>query len=405
MNALHTARPRRASLTPLLLVALVAFAACGGSEPEVADEAERAPLVLASTDVTRIERGPISAGIAITGTLAPYRVVDVKAQVSGTLGSVRFQEGDRVGQGTTLATIDAEGIRSQAASTRAGVSGAQAAVAAAEAQLALAREQAASAAFLFEEGAMSRLDNEAAKAQVEAAEAQVAAARSQVASAQSQATGASEQAGRTVVRAPIDGAVSERFVEVGEAVNPGQSLFTVVNTSALELAGQVSVDAAARIRVGDPVEFTIDAYPGQRFTGTVARIEPTADASTRQIGVYLRLSNPGTLVGGLFATGVVISNTIEEALLVPESAVREGDGTAYLLVVDGDVIARRPVTVETRDATRGLVAVRGQIAADATVIVSPTTDTVSGVRVRLAGDRAASSAAAPVSTTVLPDSE
>ena len=278
-----------------------------------------------------------------------------------------------------------------------------------------------------EEGAdLERLDNETAQAQVEAAEAQlasaraqvvsaqsqvtasqsqVAASRSQVANAQSQATGASEQAepdDRPLRR--WTGTVSERLVEPGEAVSPGQSLFTVVNTSALELAGQVSVDAAARIRVGDPVEFTIDAYPGDRFGGTVARIEPTADASTRQIGVYLRLSNPGPLVGGLFATGTVISNTIEDALLVPESAVREGDGTAYLLLVDGDTIQQRPVTIEARDETRGLVAVRGEITAGTTVIVSPTTDTVSGVRVRLAGDRAAGSAssAAPVSPTVPP---
>src|SRR5690606_32809768 len=186
---------------------------------------------------------------------------------------------------------------------------------AAEAQVALARRQYESARTLYEAGAMSQIEFQSSEAQLEAAQAQLEAA-------QAQATGAGEQAARTVVRAPISGAVSVKLVELGEAVNPGQSLFTVVNTSALELAGRVGVDQAARIAVGAPVEFRIDAYPGQTFRGAVARIQPTADPATRQVGVFLRLDNPGDLVGGLFATGTVVSETMEDALLVPASALR-----------------------------------------------------------------------------------
>lgn len=394
MNAFSFRVPRRAALA----LAAVAFAVapltgCGGSDEPAEVVAEPRELVLAPSDVASVARGSISAGVTFTGSLDPYRVVDVKAQVSGTIGSIRAQEGDRVGDGAVLATIMAEGIQSQAASTRAGVSGAQAGVAAAEAQLALARQQADSAELLFNEGAMSRLDYQAAQAQVEAAEAQVAAARSQVAAARSQATGAGEQAARTVVRAPIAGAVSARRVELGEAVNPGQSLFTVVNTSALELNGRVGVDQAARIAVGAPVEFRLDAYPGQTFRGTVARIQPTADPATRQVGVFLRLDNPGPLVGGLFATGTVVSETVEDALLVPATALREADGVAYVLAVEGGVIQRRQVAVVARDPARGVVALSGGLDAGDTVIVAPTTDTVAGASVRTTG------AAAPVPTT------
>ena len=90
-------------------------------------------------------------------------------------------------------------------------------------------------------------------------------------------------------------------------------------------------------------------------------------------------------VGGLFATGTVVSETLEEALLVPATALREADGTAYVLAVEGGVIRRRPVTVIARDPARGVVAVNGDLEAGETVIVAPTTDTVAGARVRTAG--------------------
>src|SRR5690606_25830013 len=250
--------PRLAALALALVVA--PLAGCGGSDEPAETVAEPRELVLAPSDVALGERGPISAGGSPTGSRDPYRVGAAKAPASGTLGAGRAEAGDRVGAGAVLATITAEGVRSQAAGARAGV-------AAAEAQVALARRQYESARTLYEAGAMSQIEFQSSEAQLEAAQAQLEAA-------QAQATGAGEQAARTVVRAPISGAVSVKLVELGEAGNPGQSLFTVVNTSPLELAGRVGVDQAARIAVGAPVEFRIDAYPGQTFRGAVARIQP-----------------------------------------------------------------------------------------------------------------------------------
>ena len=437
MSTMNTPSRRAAStgrhpLARFALAFLVALAACGGEEPPAeGDGAEAAPLVLASTDIATVATGEIQAGVQITGTLEPAQRVDVKAQVGGTIGSVRYEEGQAVGRGAVMATVTAEGVRSQAAATRAGVgsaragvgtaragvtsaeagvASAQAGVEAAQAQLALARERAASAQLLYDEGAMSRLDYQAAQAQVEAAQAQLASARAgltsaqgqvtasrgqvtaaegQVASAQSQATSAGEQAARTVVRSPLSGAVSARTVELGEAVNPGQTLYTVVSTGALELRGQVGVEEVRRIRVGDPVESRVDGYPGQTFRGAVSRIDPTADPASRQVGVYLRMPNPSGLVGGLFATGTIVSETVADALLVPESAVRtrqteDGEAASVYVIRDG-VIRQQPVGIVQRDLSRGVVAIQGEIAADERVIVAPTTDTVDGARVRLPG--------------------
>ncbi len=365
-----TPRTRFALVLATVILALGPLTGCGSGD-QVEDTDESRELVLSASDVAIAERGSITSGVSLTGSLEPYLVVDVKAQVPGTIGSLRVEEGSRVSEGSVIATITAEGVQSQAASARAGV-------AAAESQMALARRQYESAQTLYDAGAMSQIEFQGSQTQLEAAQAQLEAA-------QAAATGAAEAASHTIVRSPISGAVSTKMVSLGEAVNPGQPLFTVVNTNALELVGHVGVDEAARISVGAPVEFRIDAYPGQIFRGTVARMQPTADPVSRQVGVYLRLDNTGGLVGGLFATGTVVSETMDDALLVPYTAIRESQGQTYVLVIENNVIQRQTVQVVTRDPARGVVAISGNVEEGDTVIVAPTAAAVEGVRVRTTG--------------------
>src|SRR5690606_8225327 len=205
-----------------------------------------------------------------------------------------------------------------------------------------------SARTLHGAGAMSDIDLRAAQASFEAA-------RAQLASANAQAAGVGEQAQRPTVSAPIAGEVSNRQMSEGEAVSVGQSLFTVVNSSILELAGQIPVDQAARVRTGADAEFTIDAYPGRVFKGAVARVEPTADPATRQVGVYLRLPNQDrSLLGGLFATGRVLAGGAEQAVTVPIAAVRGTGNSTYVWIIQDGHAVRRPVTSAVRDERAGI---------------------------------------------------
>ena len=338
---------------------LVGTAACGnGESAEPTTEAVEDAIVLGTADVQTAQSSQLAGGVVLTGSLQPYRTVEVKAQVPGTIGDLRVDRGDAVGQGQVLAAIEAEGIRGQAAGARAGV-------AAAEAQLALAEQRLESARTLHGAGAMSQLDFRAAQAAYEAARAQLAAANAQSA-------GAGEQARRANVTAPFNGEVSDRQVNHGEAVSPGQTLFTVVSTDFLELAGQVPVDQAARVRPGQPVEFQLDAYPGQTFQGTVARVDPTANQDTRQIGVYLRLANPNrSLVGGLFATGRVLAGGGQTAVTVPAPAIRGTGASTYVWVIENGTAVRRPVTTGMRDDARGLVAVTTGLRGGEQVVVAP----------------------------------
>ncbi len=375
---------RRRGLAPmgsalLVIGVMLGVAACRGNSAESSQDAQvEEGVVLGVRDVAVVVRGSIEEGVTITGTLEPYRRIDVKSQIAGTLSRLGPDRGQAAGQGTVLAVIDAEGVRSQAAS-------AQAAVASARAALSLADRMLESARTLHEAGAMSEIEFEQASTQREAARAQLSAAEAGEAAA-------AEQAGRTTVRSPIDGLVSDRRVEVGEAVDRNAVLYTIVNTTRLELHGQVPVSDAIHLAVGQPVVFTLDALPGRTYRGEVARIEPTADPGTRQIGVYLRMENPGGLVGGLFATGRVLSGDAESVLLVPLAALRGEAGSERVFVVEEGRVVRRPVEVTGRDDRRGVAGVEGSVREGDIVMVSPGVNMEEGLRVRLEGRPAGSGA-------------
>lgn len=367
---------RRSANCSLLLATLMALGGCTRSNgAEAANDTP--PLFLGPSDVAIARLADIGSAVVISGPLEPAQVVNVRAQASGTVTGLRVDRGTSVRAGQVMAVIEAAGIRSQAAGARAGV-------AAARANLAVAEQRLEAARTLRQAGAMSEIDYRTAVAGHEAAQAQLAAA-------QAQAATAGEAAARTAITAPITGVVSERYVQGGEAVNPGTSLFTVVNASVLELAGQVGVAVAARVQVGQPVVFTLDAYPGREFRGRVARIDPTADAGTRQVGVYVHLANPGRgIVGGQYARGRIVTHRSQQ-VVVPETAIRDAGASPSVLVVRGDRVERRPVTLGDRDDSSGLIAVLSGVQAGETVLVSASADIPEGTRVTVAADSAATS--------------
>lgn len=369
-----------------MLVAALAFVACSSGESATVDaDAPRADaLALAPQDVYEARVADITTGVLLTGTLEPAESVNVTAQVGGTLGQIPVDRGSPVTRGQLITSIQAEGVRSR-------VAGAQASVAAAEAQLTVARTQRDAAQRLYQAGASSRVDAENAQAAYAAAAAQLEAARAQV-------TAASEAAAFTEVRAPISGTVSARAAEPGEAVQPGDQIVTIVNTSTLELAGRAPVDEAGAIRVGQPVTFTLDAFPGREFSGTVARKDPTADPSSRQVGVYVRLPNrSGEVTAGQYARGRVSGRKVEGAVVIPATAVQGAGAETAVFVIAGDRLSRRQVTLGIRDEGANTVAVTSGLDAGERILARPTARVADGQQVVIAADRpqAAPAAAAP----------
>lgn len=356
------------------VIAATALASCSSSEAAKEEPQAPAPIVLSAQDVAVARIADVTTGVLLTGSLEPAERAAVTAQVAGTLGPISVDRGSRVARGQRLTTIQAAGVRSQAA-------GARANVAAAEAQLAVARTQRDGQQRLYEAGAISRVQYENAQASYAAAEAQVAAAKAQSAAAE-------EAASYTVVTAPLTGVVSERPAEPGEAVASGDPILTIVNTATLELAGRIPVDEAGSVRVGQPVTFALDAFPGREFRGSVARKDPAADPSTRQVGIYVRLPNPrGEITAGQYARGQVRGDRLEGAVTIPLTAVQGSGDNASVFVIENNTLTRRTVTLGPRDEGAGIVAVRTGLKAGERVLARPTPTVVSGQPVVIGSDQ------------------
>ena len=362
-------KPKYFGMLVLSALLSLAAAACGRGKAAGAGESANT-IALAAGDVATAARQSIADAVVVTGTLAPYHTVQVRAQIPGVLTALRVDRGSRVSAGEVMAAIEAEGVRSQAI-------GARAAVAAAQAGLALAARQFESSRKLHAAGALSDYDLQAAQAGYEAAQAQLAAARAGEAAA-------GEAAQRASVTAPFSGDISDRKVDQGEAVSVGNILMTLVDPSYLEFEGDVPVTDAVHVRVGMPVELTLDAYAGKVFRASVARVEPTADASTRQVGVYVRLPNQDRgIVGGLYATGRILTGAAHDGVVVPITALRGAGQDAYVWAIRGGKAVKQAVKLGARDERLGSVEVLSGVALGETVVSAPG-DLVDGAAVRIA---------------------
>jgi RND family efflux transporter MFP subunit len=326
----------------------------------------------------------LTDAVAMSGPLEPLQTVPLKTQINAIVHSVRVDRGTRVRRGDTLLVLEAEGLHGLAA-------GAKAAVAAAEANLALATQRQEAARRMHESGGISDYDLKSIEAARQMAEAQAAAARAQWAT-----TGENES--RATIVSPIDGIVSDRAVEPGEAVKDGALLLTVVDTRTLQLRAQVGVDEAMRVRPGAPVVFTLDAVRGEMFQGRVARVDPRADPATRQVGVSLELPNrDGRIVAGQFAHGRVLMGEPAPMVAVPLSAVTDSAGHARVFVVHDGRLTEREITLGPRDDAQGLVGVRVGLQAGDQVLAVSVAGAADGLSVTMAHDTAAAGRTVPSS--------
>ena len=358
--------PQRASLLGAVLL-LPLLASCGGksSDAEAASTAGAAnrsggnraggeggapgapgggrgasTIMLAGNDVATVKRGPIESAVPVTGDLRPLEVIDVRARIEGELEEVLVREGQRVGAGQLLARFEAVNQQSDRASAEADLASARAAASTAD-------WNAKQSDDLFKAGAISERDARAARNDADAARARVAAAQARV-------SATSTTARDTRVVAPGSGIVEKRMAEPGEHVTRGTTLFTVVRGDVLELTAAVPARLAGDVRPAQVVHFVAD---GRRFDGTVARVSPTVDPTSRTVTVYVQIPNPnGALKGNTFASGRVVARTTNGALLVPNVAVRtspDAPDKPFVYKIAGDKLARTPVSIGIVDETAG----------------------------------------------------
>jgi RND family efflux transporter MFP subunit len=339
---------KRYGILAAAVLAAAGMALNGCADRESVAKGERGDAVaatrLGASDAARATTADLAAGVPISGPLQPVFEIKLTSPFDDVVETVLVREGQAVRRGQALARFRTTVVEPGAAS--------------AEARRRIAATNYERMKNLAAAGAVSQSDVENAEAAARAAEAEAAQAHKQLQDA--------------TVKAPISGVVSRRVVESGDRVGSGDPLFEVVDTSELELLASVPSEYVGRVRVGSPVRLDVTGYEGRSVEGRVARINATADPATRQVQVYVRVANRDhKLVGGLFASGRLLTGEARGALAVPTAAVRSaGEGSEVWVVEDGKLAIRKVVT-GVRDEQKDLVEIRSGLRAGDVVVTGP----------------------------------
>jgi RND family efflux transporter MFP subunit len=369
--------------TLFVLAIASALSACGKSDKDPAKakaDAKPVQLLVSSEDVLTVQSNSLASGPVITGAIQPERKADLRAEVSAVVLQVLKENGDPVKRGDVLVKLDETSIRDSLLSAEEAL-------------------RAATQAHEQSQRALERLKTLRASGMTSAqalddAEVRRNSALSEMSAARSRLAAARQQVGRTVVRAPFDGIVSERKVSNGDTAAIGKELLKVIDPTSMRFEGKVSADKIAAVKVGQPVMFRVNGYGEQQFSGVVKRIDPSANDVTRQVEVLVAFANGvQPRVSGLYAEGRIDAETAD-ALTLPESAmVRAGDKT-YAWRVKGNTLARADLGVGTRDPRTGNFEIRNGLASGDTVLRHPSSNLKDGQKVELAAPAAAKVASA-----------
>jgi RND family efflux transporter MFP subunit len=347
-------RARRALPGMMLALAAIGAAACKKTDTSAAATTPETMLV-GPENVTVVQAQQIRTGPAISGSLAPEKSATIRAEMSGSVVQTFAEAGQRVRAGQQLAQLDASVLRDQQIS-------AQGAVTTAQSAYDIAQRELNRATTLEKAGAIAERDVEQARYAVIASRVQLATARAQLANINKQLDKAS-------VQAPFDGVVSARSVNAGDVVSPGTALFTVVDPASMQLEASVPADALGDVRVGMPVDFTVNGYPNRHFTGRITRVNPIADPTTRQVKILASIPNVGnTLVGGLYAEGRVSSES-HTAPVVPIAAVDERGLRPTVVRLRNGKVEKVEVALGIRDQAAETVEITSGLAAGDTVLL------------------------------------
>lgn len=311
-----------------LVVSLAgALAGCGGAENGEAPS-ERGPggkgrargpapgsesAAAVPVEVVAVERRSVSSFLETNGTLEAENDVEIVARTGGPIVELAAEEGMRVRQGQLLLRIDETESRAQVEIAK---------VALDEARRAHERALAAR-----ESEIISQEVYDTALASLESAEAQL--------------HGAEIVLDFTRVEAPFDGVVVERFVKLGQTVTPNQVLFRLADFDPLLVKIQVPEKELSRLEKGQLAYLDVEAWPGERFTARVLRVSPVVDAATGTIRVTLEVATEGKLRPGMFASVSLVTETHDDAIVVPKRALSlETLADAVFVVEDGTAVRR-----------------------------------------------------------------
>jgi len=273
----------------------------------------------------------IQQTLSLSGALRAVDISSVKARVAAEVREIPVREGDAVRAGQIVARMDVTEFQARVDQARGTLN-------AARAQLDIATKNRDNNRALVEKGFISKNAFDNSASQYATAEANVEAAKGALDVVQ-------KLVNDTVIRSPIAGVVAMRYVQAGEKVSADNKLLDIVNLQKMELEAAVPTNDITNVAIGQRVTLRIECLP-QTIEGKVVRINPATQSGSRSVLVYVQIANPqNQLRSGMFAEAQLILKTKTGVLALPQNAIRKDGNGTYVYVVEGGVLARKPVTI------------------------------------------------------------
>jgi RND family efflux transporter MFP subunit len=366
------------SSTAVVLLLTLTAAGCGRSQAADAKARENAAKRVA---VTIVAREAVRRSVDVVGTLAAVDQVTISSEAEGTVRAILADLGDRVKAGQVLIQLDREKQQYTYEQQQAALARALAQYGApdpqhlpdveqtpdvkkARADLVQATQAFARAEELHARTLISQQAYDDAKAAAQSKQASYDSAlqgarnlRASIQASEATMKLAARQLRDTDIRAPFDGYVERRLVNLGELVKAQMPVMAVVRLDPLKVTAELPERMAPWITNGRPVELHVDAYRDRPFTGTVTRISPVVNAATRAFPFEALVPNTdAALKPGTFARVHVESGKVDDVLTLPHAALQYRYGVNRVFVVKSDRLAVRELQIGERLGDRVEVA-------------------------------------------------
>lgn len=279
-----------------------------------------------------VQKGALTVSVTATGELKPVTQVNIGTEISGIVESVDVDFNSAVTVGQTLAKVNTEKLEAQAAQARAGLRSAEAKQLQSEATMAEAEAELARLQHVRELSGgrvPSKQEMDSQEASVKRARADQASTAAQVAQSQASLTAIETDIKKAIIRSPISGIVLDRQVDPGQTVAASfqtPTLFTLAqDLTKMKLIVDVDEADIGHVRVGQPANFRVDAYPDRSFSSKVSEVRSTPKTSNGVVTyqTVLAVDNSERLLQpGMTATAEITVTHVADALLVPNAALR-----------------------------------------------------------------------------------
>lgn len=328
--------------------------AAAGQRPQGQGGGGGGPRAPMTVELAAVTKGDVAAHLTVVGNLIGLQTVDVAPRTNGRLMSVSVQLGDPVRRGQTIAKIEDREIVEQVSQAEASQQVSKATIRQREADLKVAELNFDRSKNLFARQLLAKQALDDAESRYLAAEAQIDLSKALLMQADARLQELRINLQNTNVTSPVDGFVGKRNVDPGAMVSQNSPIASVVDISRLKMVVNVVEKDIRLVTVGDSGDVDVDAYPGEKFRGRIARVAPVLDPATRTATMEIEIvNNDKRLKPGMYAR---VSLTVEErkdTLVAPKRAVIDFENKRGVWMPNDDHRAKfMPVVLGIEDLDR-----------------------------------------------------